>query len=54
LSKFNDALKEKKANKLTKNQFDYRVKKLSEDFESSTSISEHIADSVVLGLAFFK
>jgi crossover junction endodeoxyribonuclease RuvC len=54
LSKFNEALKEKKANKLTKNQFDYRVKKLSEAFEEQTNISEHIADSVVLGLAFFK
>lgn len=55
LAKFNDALKEKKADKLTKNQFDYRVKKLSEDFEKEGGgISEHMADSVVLGLAFFK
>ena len=44
-------LKDKKAKKLTKNQFDYRIKKLSKTFEDVTGISEHIADSILLALA---
>lgn len=44
-------LKDKKSKKLTKNQFDYRIKKLSKSFEDGTGISEHIADSILLALS---
>jgi len=53
-SKFNELLKQKKAKQLTRNQFDYRVKKLSENFEKEINLSEHQADSIVLGLAYFR
>lgn len=52
--KLGELLKQKKAKKLTKNKFDYRIKKISKDFEDATGISEHIADSILLGLAFLK
>jgi crossover junction endodeoxyribonuclease RuvC len=35
-------------------KFKYAVSKLSGEFEKETGISEHIADSMVLGIAFFK
>jgi len=53
-SQFNEFLKGKNSKKLTKNKFDYRVKKLSKQFEEETGISEHIADAIVLGIAYFK
>lgn len=47
-------LKEKKEKKISKNKFDYQVKKLSKEFETVTGISEHIADSMLLGRAYYK
>jgi hypothetical protein len=35
-------------------KFKYAVSKLSGEFEKETGISEHIADSIVLGIAYFK
>lgn len=49
--KLSNLLKEKKSKKLNKNQFDYRIKKLSKQFEEETGISEHIADAILLGLS---
>lgn len=47
-------LKDKKAKKITKNKFDYQIKKLSKEFEDAVGISEHIADAILLGRAYFK
>jgi len=51
---FEDLLEKRKSKQYTKNQFDYRIKKISKLFEEETGISEHIADSIVLGRAFFQ
>lgn len=51
---FQDLLIKRKAKEYTKNQFDYRIKKISKAFEDETGISEHIADANVLARAFFQ
>lgn len=51
-SQFDDLLKSRECKKYTKNQFDYRVQKLSKAFEDETGISEHIADASVLSRAY--
>ena len=53
-SRFDALLKQKKNKELTKNKFDYKVGKLSKEFEEVVKLSEHQADSMVLGLAYFK
>ena len=46
---------EKKAAKSKANgKFNYQVNKLSIQFEEKTTVSEHQADSMVLGIAYFK
>lgn len=46
---------EKKAAKSKANgKFNYRLNKLSIGFEKETGISEHSADAIVLGIAYFK
>lgn len=52
-SQFEDLLEKRQSKKYTKNQFDYRVKKLSKAFEDETGISEHIADANLLARAYF-
>jgi len=47
-------LKDKKSKKISKNKFDYQVKKISKEFEEETGVSEHVADSILLGRAYFK
>jgi len=53
-TQFDELLAKRKAKTYTKNQFDYRIKKISKAFEEETGISEHIADSNVLARAFFQ
>jgi len=53
-SQLRELIEKRKSKKLTKNQFDYRIKKLSKAFEEETGISEHIADSIILARAHFK
>lgn len=53
-SQFQDLLEKRRAKEYTKNQFDYRIKKISKAFEDETGISEHIADANVLARAFFQ
>lgn len=53
-SQFDELVAQRNSKKLTKNQFDYRVQKLSKAFEEETGISEHIADSIILARAFYK
>ena len=48
---FSELLKKRKNKTYNKNQYDYRIKKLSEKFEAISKVSEHLADSVILGIA---
>ena len=52
-SQFNELVDARNAKKFTKNQFDYRVQKISKAFEDETGISEHIADSIILARAYY-
>ncbi len=52
-AQFEELLEKRKSKKYTKNQFDYRIKKVSKEFEVETGISEHIADANVLARAYF-
>ena len=52
--RLSELLKNKKSKKLNKNQFDYRIGKISKTFEEETGISEHVADAILLGRAYFK
>lgn len=53
-TQFQELLKKRKNKEYTKNQFDYRIKKISKAFEEETGISEHMADANVLARAFFQ
>ena len=53
-TQFDELLEKRKKKVYTKNQFDYRIKKISRAFEEETGISEHIADSNVLARAYFQ
>lgn len=53
-TQFDDLMKKRKGKEYTKNQFDYRIKKLSKAFEEETGISEHMADANVLARAYFQ
>lgn len=53
-TQFDELLNKRKAKEYTKNQFDYRIKKISKAFEEETGISEHIADANVLARAYFQ
>jgi len=44
--------KEKKTEKITKGQFDYRMDKLSEKIYLETGQGENICDAIVLGIAY--
>jgi len=47
-------IEQKIAKRKVNTKFNYQVNKLSKQFEKETKISEHHADSMVLGEAFFK
>lgn len=53
-TQFQELLEKRRAKEYNKNQFDYRIKKISKAFEDETGISEHIADANVLARAFFQ
>jgi len=53
-AQFDELVEKRKSKKYTKNQFDYRIKKVSREFEKETGISEHIADANVLARAYFQ
>lgn len=53
-TQFDELLEKRKKKVYTKNQFDYRIKKISKTFEEETGVSEHIADANVLARAFFQ
>jgi len=53
-TQFDELTEKRKSKEFTKNQFDYRIKKISKAFEEETGISEHIADANVLARAFFQ
>ena len=53
-SQFEELVKQREGKKFTKNQFDYRVQKLSKAFEEETGVSEHIADANVLARAYLQ
>lgn len=53
-TQFQELLKKRKSKEYNKNQFDYRIKKISKAFEEETGISEHMADANVLARAFFQ
>lgn len=52
-SQFEELVSQRDCKKLTKNQFDYRIQKLSKAFEKETGISEHMADAIILARAKF-
>ena len=49
-----DKKKQAEEKKKINGKFKYAVSKLSAEFEKNGGISEHVADSIVLGIAYFK
>ena len=45
---------QKKEKSKVNNKYKYAIDKLSKAFEKENNISEHEADSMVLGIAYFK
>lgn len=52
--KIGNYLQQMKADKINKKEYKKRLVRLSKEFEEETKISEHIADSIVLALAWIE
>lgn len=53
-SKITKLKNRKKSKELTSSQFKYRMTKLSENIDEATGISNDVADSIVIGLAYLE